>query len=190
MVDTISDSRASVEVYRLLSRLWLREIDAELLSRLQSEPMRSALSELGMEVPASTVDELGIEYCRLFVGPRDHMPPVQSVWLRSELDTELTTSVRHYAELLGYGLYPQDMPDHLGVQLGLMAHAISLVEENPGTQEYQEIASDFFRRHLTWPTDLLQAVQKRSDASFYASLAAITQQFLKLEQVNSKHDAR
>ncbi len=169
-------------VYTLLSRLWLREIDDELISDLGRDPLRQAFVVLGGVVPHESLDELAVEYCRLFIGPRDHLPPVQSVWQRAQLHSETTTSVRTFAEILGYEMPVGNMFDHLGIELDLMAHAILGIQGQSCEPSYEEIAGEFFRRHLTWPTPLLDAAVERSISPFYRSMVQITRDFLVIER--------
>jgi TorA maturation chaperone TorD len=116
-------------VYRLLARLWAEE-PGELLAQLASEPLLSAWQQLGGVLPDHTSDEvrasLDEDYCRLFVGPRNHLPPIQSVWTSGELDTGVTASLREFDTVVGFD-EPWDfaiIPDHLGNEMWAMGQIL------------------------------------------------------------------
>lgn len=164
-------------VYRLLSRLWIAEVDHDLLTQLQQPELRRALEALGAVVPQSTaLDELAVEYCRWFIGPQGHLPLLQSVWDRGQLESDVTDSMRAFVNLFGYES-KTNKPDHFGFQLAVMGHALLL----PPTTATQEAMAAYFDRHLLWAKRLLQTAVNRDDSSFYQSLAQLTQRFLDSE---------
>ena len=50
--------------------------------------------------------------------------PMQSVRQKTQLESQLATSVEKFAELIGYVLPASSFWDHLGVQLDLMSHLV------------------------------------------------------------------
>ena len=167
-------------MYELLSRLWLHEVDDEFVSELGGSDLRAAFEAVGGFVPArADVEELKTEYCRLFVGPRDHLPPLQSVWMRGSLQSEITTSIEMFASAVRYESQ-ETMHDHLGVLLAIMSHATELNSDS-ACEDALDFAREFFRRHLTWTGELLAAVEQRAEHSFYESLAIMTREFLRDE---------
>ena len=74
------------------------------------------------------------------------------------------------------------VPDHLGVQLGFMAHLFTLASEGQRGGYYLEVATQFYEEHLDWTCDFLEAVQKKATTDFYRGLARITTFFLDEEQ--------
>lgn len=173
----INETLAIENVYTLLGQWWRHEIDTNQLKTLQQEPLRFAWTELGGALPTESVEELAIEYCRLFIGPRDHLPPLQSVWQRAELDSETVGSMQEFAKLVGYHT-SESILDHLGVQLDLMSYLLRRVRQEPEKTLHQEIADEFFCRHLTWPEPLLAATVRNATYDFYRSLAELTRDFL------------
>lgn len=176
-------SDAIADVYAMLSRLWLRELDEALLVELQRQPLREAYETLGGVIPESSdLDTLAEEYCRLFIGPRGHLPLLESVWKRGELQSESTDSIQSFAELFGFQGDRNLMMDHLGVQLQIMSQATSLVCRAGDSSETSEAAREFFVRHLGWTDPLFAAVMDRGGSDFYLALTRLTKEFLKLEQ--------
>ena len=175
-----SDFAAVSGMYELLSRLWLHEVDDEFVTELGGSDLRSAFEAAGGFVPdVGDVEALKTEYCRLFAGPGDHLPPLQSVWMRDELQSEIKTSIEMFASAVRLES-DESMHDHLGVLLSIMSRATELNAES-ACEDSLDFAREFFRRHLTWTGDLLAAAEERAEHSFYESLAIMTREFLREE---------
>ena len=80
----IEESAARSGLYRLLGRLWLREMDQDALRELGRPPLCDSFVNAGGVLPTNDdlemIEQLAVDYCQLFVGPAGHLPPVQSVW--------------------------------------------------------------------------------------------------------------
>ena len=91
-------------VYRLLARLWRREIDAATLEQLLAGSVRKAYLAAGGSLPEvadqATCDALAGDYCQLFLGPAGHLPPYQSVWSDGQFHGAAAQSLRGYLSLL------------------------------------------------------------------------------------------
>ena len=116
---------------RLFASIFAREPDEKLVRELMSR--QAAIEEiLGADplhdLPGSdmeaTVEALAVEYCRLFIGPCGHMPPVESVALGEDrfwgCSTEEVT--RFYSSS---GIEPTKdvhlLPDHISMELDCLA---------------------------------------------------------------------
>ena len=174
-------------VYSLLARLWFQEVDAPLLKGMAEEPLVSALSKLNLSPPGESLEQLDTEYCALFIGPKNALLPMQSVWQKTQLDGQSASSVAKFAELTGYVMPAPALWDHLGIQLDLMSHLVSAARPRKKRDQQgnvaDEVATAFFERHLNWPAPLLLATSQRARSPLYRSLAEITQQFLKMESI-------
>ena len=188
------ESLARSGLYRLLARLWLREVDGPLLHRLCAGARGEAFLGAGGVVPEpvgrETVETLAVDYCQLFLGPSRHFPPYQSVWQGGQFEGEACSSVRQFGEVVHYdgsSVAPGVMVDHLGVQLDLMGHALqeAAVEEvatdHVATDHVEQFAEAFFAAHLKWPEPLLAAAAERAQSDFYRSVVTITADFLRTE---------
>lgn len=176
------EALAASGVYALLSRIWLREIDVSFIEQLRDTPLGEAFRSAGGIVPPTEdIDELAAEYCRLFIGPKNHLPPFQSVWAQGTLQSEITNSVQTFADALRYQHDANDgsaMSDHLGMQLGIMSHALRLLGEAPTDEARMELVDEFYRRHLTWPYKLFASAKERCELEFYTSMIEMTESFL------------
>ncbi len=189
MASTDFDRAERAAVYRLLARLWAEE-PGELLEQLRSEPLCSAWEQLGGITPDQDADgthsSLDEDYCRLFVGPKEHLPPIQSVWLSGELDTGVTSSLQEFDTVVGFE-GPWDfaiIPDHLGNELWAMGQILRKSLELPSDDDVavaDDLASQFFNGHLNWTGELLEAVIDRESDQFYGTVASVTQRFLRDE---------
>lgn len=181
----VSENLERSSVYLLLARLWAEE-PVELLEQLASEPLASAWQQLGGVVPEydsqDARSKLEEDYCRLFVGPKGHLPPVQSVWMSGELDTEVTASLREFDSVVGFD-EPWSfaiIPDHLGNELWAMGQ---ILLKSQGLQQTDrtvadDLASHFFVGHLEWAERFLKAVEDREGDRFYGTVASVTLRFL------------
>ena len=180
-------------LYHLLSRLWIREVDEKLLRQLLSSPLCESFTEAGGILPTSqnvseSVEQLAIEYCRLFVGPTDHLPPYQSVWQEGQFQGSMIGSMENFCAALGYDtslLGGSIMKDHLGIQLDVMGHILDLVSQRTHEDEFQHsllvFAQTFYQTHLTWATKLFDAASQKTTTDFYRSVVLLTQHFLASE---------
>ncbi len=176
-VEVLQQTAERAAIYRLLSAMWsdppsADDLRAFALVQDESRPW-AALREA---VVGATADDLAVQFTQLFVGPKNHLPPLQSVWLEQQLEGESAASTRRYGEVLGI----DNASDHLGSQLQMMA--IILDAETPDPAIQSELAMCFFRDHLSWPAILLDAVAQRGDA-FYQSVSRLTRDFLESEAV-------
>ena len=167
-------------VYRFLGRLWLREPDAETLVRWRSvQPLVRGADSCSDEADESWKD-LQMEFCRLFIGPKDHLPPYQSVWQTGQLGGPATVSMNQYLARSGFDSCDsaQNVPaDHLGLQLEFFGW---MLEQHSATVESEivEILTEYEAAHLTWADEFLRRVAAASESLFYRDLAMITHQLL------------
>ena len=172
-------------VYDLLSRLWIEEVDLDLLKALTTEEMKAGIENLGGKLPEKVdqemVDELAVDYCQLLIGPQGHISPIQSVWESRSLDSEAASSMRKFIELLPEFEPCGNMPDHIAVQLQFMGEIFNVAAEDNDSELVDQIADKFFKKHLSWSRPFLDAVAEKANTEFYIGLANLTANFLHLE---------
>ncbi len=196
MSELLPSWEAWAGVCRLLGRLWLRELDAATLQELAEEPLRSCFLEAGGWLPESLppsevpswVQRLAEEYCRLFVGPRGHRPPVQSIWEQEQFQSEPATGMQTWWELLSWQPEPQGVqvpPDHLGLQwltLGYLCSLCAAAQQcDPplaNEEELVQMVAAFAQQHLGWIGPACRWVANQATEPFYRHLALMTGQFL------------
>ena len=169
-------------VYNLLSQLWSSEVTLEQLQTLNEPDLRGAIEHLGGSVPSEvsseTVETLAVDYCQLLIGPKDQLPPVESIWAGGQFQTTTASSVKQYYDLLPGFKPAATIPDHIGAQLEFMAHLFQNAAMNDNPEVYTETADRFFEKHLAWTSDFLRQAHEKAETDFYQGLARITQFFL------------
>ncbi|MGB7347582.1 MAG: molecular chaperone TorD family protein [Pirellulaceae bacterium] len=171
-------------VYGLLGQLWLQEVDETLLQTL----CETSLGEsLGISNDNDSIDQLAVDYCALFVGPKNHLPPYQSVWQTGQLQSETSASVRAFDDALtGGAIIGQDaMADHLGWQLRFMSQLyqqLSCADDVATTEALAQMGNAFFGQHLMWPKQLLVRARAQAQTQFFRSMIGLTGDLLSSEQ--------
>ncbi|MEE8299741.1 MAG: molecular chaperone TorD family protein [Desulfatiglandales bacterium] len=90
--DLVAKARGRSHIYGLLSRVYSREPNKDFLEALRNPTFLEALMELDIELGQDfknahldgLVDELSIEYTRLFIGPGRHIYPYESQYRRDK----------------------------------------------------------------------------------------------------------
>jgi len=183
--------------YRLLGRLWIREVDAALWHALSDGPLAAALQDAGGVLPSGNdevdlLELLSTDYCQLLIGPQHHVPPYQSVQEQGRLAGRAVDSMKQYASAMSYAQRKPDdsaMWDHLGVQLDAMAFALQRMtdERDRGMSrhrraEWEVFLAGFFVDHLAWSLSLLRQLEQNAQTDFYRTTAILTREFLESEQ--------
>lgn len=175
-------------VIRFLGNIWLREIELSTLQDLNRPSIRAAIEALGATVPnqidAKNVEELAVDYCQLLIGPKQHIPPIQSVWQEQRFHGDAIPSMHRYFELLpSYHPRQGAMVDHIGVQLDFLG---SLCEID-GNKPISEAVDRFFADHLKWSLPIFQKIERQATTEFYQGMAKVT--FAVLKTFERSHDS-
>jgi TorA maturation chaperone TorD len=166
---------------RLFASLFQREVDAHLLQEIEGR--RDALTTVlgadplaGLDTsePGAAVETLAMEYCGLFIGPRGHLCPVESV-VRGEgrFWGSSTEKVAEFYRSIGVETSATSsvLPDHIAMELDCLA-----VLEETGRQAE---AADFARQNvLRWLPKLTQHIRKHATLAFYPVWASGLQTML------------
>ena len=71
--------------------------------------------------------------------------------------------------------------DHLGVQLsalGAILAELAPTADSDAAAAIEQLASSFFRDHLTWPNLLIERAAERAQSDFYKKTLALTADLL------------
>lgn len=184
--------RSLVHLYRLLGRLWLSEIDRPLLDLLLTPSLGNHYTAVGGVLPEGpaehNLERLRTDYCALLLGPRGHLPPYQSVWTSGHFQDSTAGSTRRYLQLVRQpdSWINQEMPDHLGTQLCIMAALLLGLAEHsyqadPAHADLLALVKQFSAHHLSWPDRFLNCAQAICTSSFYRGLICVTRNHLEIE---------
>ena len=193
----LTESASLANVYFLLARLWNHEVDADTLRQLLSEQVAAAYVEAGGWLPAvgeiddALIDELAIQYCGCFLGPKGHLPPHQSVVAASRFQGDCCDSIKEFTKLVDppnlLGDHQQRMVDHASFLLTMMGklHLDLQVATDQGDVEATQIIDatriEFFQQHLFWLIEYCSAASVRTSSQFFGGLFAVTKSLLRSE---------
>jgi TorA maturation chaperone TorD len=192
-------------IYGLLATIYRREMTSDLLRQIKDPSMLGVLSTLGLKLnngflkkpEHELLEDLAVEYARLFVGPGKHISPYESVHHKKEgvqsgqLWGQLTAEVKKIIESSGleYKSEYKGLPDHISVELEFMQQVI-LREAQAGEEDDDKTAllcreheKKFIDEHLfCWIPDFCEKVIKAAELSFYREMARLTHSFIEFEK--------
>lgn len=208
-----AEARHRSDIYGLLATVYGQEITSDLLGRIKAPQFLGALSVLEVEgidslmqkPEAELLEDLAVEYTRLFLGPGKHISPHESVHHQREdgqwgkLWGASTVEVKKFIEATGLS-YTDDykgMPDHISVEFEFMQQLI-LREEKAWMDEdrdkavaCRQVEKKFIKEHLIrWVPAFCEMVIQEAELPFYQAMAALTRSFidLEMEEMNRNGD--
>ena len=192
-------------IYGFLAAVYRQELTSELLQQMKAHRFQEVLSNLGVKLnngffqnsEKELLENLAIEYTRLFVGPGKHISPYESVHHQKEgvqsgqLWGELTGQVKSIIESSGleYKSEYTGMPDHISVELEFMQHVVQH-EAQAWEADDEETAllclkkeKKFVDEHLLgWIPDFCEKVIEAAEMPFYREMARLTRSFIEFEK--------
>jgi len=133
---------------------------------------------------SSVLEELTVEYARLFVGPMSlQAPPYGSVYLEHDRQVmgESTMAVIQFYRDSGLNMDAEftDMPDHIAVELEFVSYCLQQAVSANNQAEvtfWLDRANHFRDRFLMqWYSKFCAAIRSNSDSPFYQALADVTE---------------
>ena len=148
---------------------------------------------LGDTFAAQDLQELLIDYTRLFLGPPEALAkPYGSFWLSPEpaLMQDSTLAVMELYREGGFEVDEgfMDLPDHIAVELEFLY--LLVFKQNEASRaglpevraDWEKLQSMFLREHLgLWVGPFAAAVSSIAQTPFYRELAEFTQRFIRME---------
>jgi len=198
----VAKQRSSI--YGLLATAFRQEPSGDFLRQVKEPGFRSVLEDMGVQWPEEflerpeeeTLDELSVEYARLFLGPGRHISPHESVHYQPEgggtaqLWGKATVQVKKFVESAGFRYTPEykGLPDHISVELEFMGQVIARESQawEEGDEEKASYCLDmerkFLEQHLSrWIPDFCDRVSDETESPFYELWAGLTKQFILFE---------
>jgi len=197
-------------MYRLLGRLYLKEVDEDLLRRLKTlkfpEGCANELLEKGYrmlereiaarEASEEDLDDLAADYSRIFLGAGcvDEVAayPFESVYTSSAKLVCQDAYEAVYKLFKAEGLTKTDkdvFEDQLGLECSFMAHLTkkAVLKAKEGDEQAASDILDreerFLREHLlNWVPRLCADIRACPGSDFYKAVSLVTEGFLKEEQ--------
>ncbi len=183
--------------YGFLSIVYLQEPTREFIKSFRESNLLDVLNKsdllfnrtINNDVSDKHLNNLVLEYTRLFIGPGKHISPYESVYRDNEdaLWSETTVEVKNFIESLGleYSYNWSGLPDHIGVELEFMQR-LTCHEKEAWTQEDKkqaihclEFEKRFVDEHLSqWVPTFCDKVKEETRVAFYGEIADLTRQFI------------
>jgi len=203
--DRAEHAQQRSNIYGFLARVYRKELTTEMLRQINNSGFREVLSELGVQLgdefysvsDDELIENLAVEYTRLFLGPGRHISPHESIHYERDdgdwgkLWGASTVEVKKFVESLGLKYKESDtsIPDHISVELELMQRVIEKEKqawnENNGKDalHYLKIEHMFMEDHLSkWIPEFCDKVTAEAEMSFYPEMAKLTKSFIELEE--------
>jgi TorA maturation chaperone TorD len=202
--DMAEMATARSNVYGLLAAVFRAEPSAALLAGLRASEFAEVLASLDLslgedfrDAPCEKlVEDLAIEFTRLFIGPGPRISPHESAnidygnAMEATLWGPETVAVKTFIEASGleYDESFSDMPDHISAELEFMGklatkEAETWAEPNEAfATNIRKIEGRFLDEHLCrWASRFCNKVIERSELPFYREFAEVTKGFLEYE---------
>lgn len=192
-------------VFGFLARVFRKELTSSLVDRIKEPAFKQVLSDLGVnlgdefyaQAEEELLEDLAIEYTRLFLGPGKHLSPHESVhherddgkW--GQLWGDSTVEVKKFVEGLGLEYKKSDtsIPDHISVEMEMMQKLIlrerlAWDEDKADDALYCLKAERMFvEDHLIkWVPQFCSKVEAEAEMTFYREMAKVTRSFIELEK--------
>ncbi len=191
-------------VYGLLAMVFRAEPTAAFVAQLKSPGFAAVLQSLDLslgddfgDMPVEKlIEELSIEYTRLFIGPGPHISPHESmnIEFKNPNDAVLwgpqTVKVKKFIEAAGlsYDESFSGMPDHVSAELEFMQRLAEKEAQAWAEQDIEaaanilEIEKRFFNEHLSqWVSRFCDKIVEMCEHPFYLGFAEILKEFLDYE---------
>jgi len=189
-------------LYRFFGRLLSREIDQQLLDELRTPAFAAAMTGLGIRLDELTHDDdsileqLAIEFTRLFLGPGKHVSPHESVQIGQNgiLNDATTVQVSRFIEVAGYQFKTDSKryPDHICSEFEFMEALISKQAEALAdgdleeTETSQMLQDEFIQRHLVhWVPQFCDEIEQSAKLPLYKAVGRAVSAFIKMENEQS-----
>lgn len=156
------------QTYKVLAHLFTTLPNEELIEQMQKE------LELDIKEPLDAIIE---DYTRLFYGPSDTIPPIESLYHYKDAPSmwnQTTESVSDFYHFCGLDLDEEQTelpPDHIAIEFLFISYLI----ENDMVDELRA----FFDEHIMkWIPQYCDVMQEKAQTEFYKEIAAITKEII------------
>ena len=188
-------------LYGFLAEVFRAEPSPALLHRIKDAGLAEVLEEAGVHLGEELarqpedvlLEDLAVEYTRLFLGPGRHVRPYAATYLDgagASLCGPTTVWVRDFMERAGFALAPghRNLPDHVFVEMEFMARMAEReaeaveVGDAAAAGQSRRIQREFLETHLgRWLPQFCGRAAEHAELSFYRELARLTGHFLDSE---------
>lgn len=199
--------KSEQQLYKFLQRVFAREVDAAFIADLAatqppedddvvSEALARMIDVAGEEGKDrnALLEELAVEYARLFIGPRNPPAiPFASFYLSESraLMTDETIAVRKIYlanNMVVENLYSTP-DDHIAIELEFLAHLSGAMIEalvagnSERTNELEKARELFIKEHMQqWIPSFVEAIDNANPHPFYQGAAHILEEVIMTQE--------
>ena len=209
MTEMAETATARANIYGLLTAAFRVEPSSSFLTRLKDPDILGVLEGLGVSLGEDFRDspneqlreDLAIEFTRLFLGPRGHISPHESLHTDSASDGNAdlwgadTVKVKRFMEAAGLAVDDNftGMPDHISAEMEFMQQ-LTTKEAEAWTEADEEFATNilkierrFYDEHLSrWVARFCDKLIEAAEHPFYRGIAEVTKGFIEYEGKNTQ----
>jgi len=197
------------DIYWLLASVYSQELDESFIENLDNSPLHLLITKGGRwdkgfwaQSAQKICKELAVEYTRLFLGPKNHIPPFESLYNYKEGEIRqiwgaAPVEVKKIIESSGLSFKKDygSIPDHIGIELEFMQKLVKneaqLWEREKNDSQLSkiiELEKKFIDEHLyIWIPDFCQRVIEAAKLDFYRNFAGLTRDFIMNEKEEVKN---
>ncbi|MCU7873795.1 MAG: molecular chaperone TorD family protein [Candidatus Thiodiazotropha sp. (ex Lucinoma borealis)] len=198
------NAKSRSDIYGLMSTVFREEPSRGLIKEMRSPRLSETFTGLGVELgerfytepESKVVEELAIEYTRLFIGPGPHISAHESIFSEMDGDTGglwgvKTVAVKKFIETTGldYGKDFTGLPDHISVELEFMQKLAEwetdmwLQQDRKRAEHCLTVQRKFLEQHLfCWVNQFCDAVINQAEIPFYRAMAELSKQYMEFER--------
>ena len=193
-------------LYGFLAEVFRAEPTRALLRKIRERDFLNRLSAAGATLAgdfptraeAALLEELAVEYTRLFLGPGKHIPPNEGAQVDGALWGKSTSEVASFIRSCGFDYHSdyRDLPDHISVELQFMQALCRREAAAWGREDYPEAVDcldmerEFITRHLSrWVPLFSEKVVRDARLPFYREMAALTSNFIQFDSEGIERSA-
>jgi TorA maturation chaperone TorD len=198
--------RSREDTYGFLAGIFREELTAEQIKEMIDSDMLNLMVDAGCSIDCSFLrnksvehieEELACEYAVLFIGPGEHIPPYESIYVPDSTGKvgyywgECTVDMKNWVEHYGVGISErfESLPDHISIQLEFMQKVIEQERlawergDTGPTGRCIEVERTFFHKHINkWVPAFCDRVMQAANLDFYREVARLTRDFIQEEE--------
>ncbi len=202
--DMVEMATARANVYGLLANVFREEPSDRFLSKLKEPEFTTALQALNLSLDevfdrtshAQLIEDLALEFTRLFIGPGSHISANESMHVQARFGepnafwSAQTVEVKKFMEAAGLKVADTfgGMPDHLTAEFEFMQCLLQKEAEAWRGEEHElatnvlKIEKRFYDEHLSqWISNFCDRVIEATEHLFYKQFSEVTQAFIDFE---------
>ena len=207
--DMANMATARANVYGLLADVFREEPSEALLSKLGEPEFSGALQALNISFDemfentsqTQLVEDLAVEFTRLFIGPGSHISPNESMHTKARFGEPnafwgvQTVAVKKFMEAAGIKLDDtfSGMPDHFSAEFEFMQRLLLKEAEAWGNEDHElgtnalKIEKRFYDEHLSqWVANFCDRVIEATENPFYKQFSEVAKGFIEFENETMK----